>query len=538
LHNQYEISKEDQTSILDGLLKLNGGLRTSTGHASMGGQLRPTSRAYGAAAIARFDQWINQKYSDDLLTAAQDLLSAQIDSGAVSPAYDAPPVSKGEIHTTYLSIQAWRQSFERSADERWLSAISNSELYLRKEVAHWKTAPNDIQRVNYALLGLASAGVGSTEDVIENLKKFILSAQNDDGSWTEMTQKKHALTTGQSIYALRQVGMNDSDPAIKRGIAYLLSTQQKNGGWSDGGSEKAAAMWAVLGLVSTDLMSINLSGIKPSQHVEGIETMTIKVKDNEGVGIQKIEIFVDDVFAKKSCKLSTRFSWNTSGLSEGLHTIDFIATNIKGQTTKRRLSVYAGDHYLNGLGTRFTNGKTTISVRDIAPSKLDHNIEFQILESKDDIAGKVVFKKSMPGIQGALSMRWDGKNQKKKSIKGKEFIAKLLFRNKKGKVLQTISIPFVHENIAAQRKNYANLSGSINFEDGGVDMANAEVELLDDLGNVVQSVRSTRSGKYQFRNLKDGKKYRVRAKKKGFKSKEKKVRVQKGQPAAAADFDL
>ena len=70
-------------------------------------------------------------------------------------------------------------------------------------------------------------------------------------------------------------------------------------------------------------------------------------------------------------------------------------------------------------------------------------------------------------------------------------------------------------------------------------MANTEVELVDEKGNVVQSTRSTSSGNYRFRNVDKKKKYKVRVKKKGYKTQEKSLdSFDEEEPAAEADADF
>jgi squalene-hopene/tetraprenyl-beta-curcumene cyclase len=73
---------------------------------------------------------------------------------------------------------------------------------------------------------------------------------------------------------------------------------------------------------------------------------------------------------------------------------------------------------------------------------------------------------------------------------------------------------------------------------GGIGMsANTRVDLLDDKGNVVQSVRSTAQGNYRFKNV-DGGKYKVRVQKDGFAAQEAAVEAAPKAAPAKADIRL
>jgi len=99
-------------------------------------------------------------------------------------------------------------------------------------------------------------------------------------------------------------------------------------------------------------------------------------------------------------------------------------------------------------------------------------------------------------------------------------------------------MPFVHDTPEAQAAKYAQVSGSIQFEGNDEDVENATVELVDEAGNVVQSVRSTKSGKYRFRNVKAKRRYKVRVRKKGKKTREADLAPAPAAAESKADFAL
>lgn len=78
-------------------------------------------------------------------------------------------------------------------------------------------------------------------------------------------------------------------------------------------------------------------------------------------------MLVDDLSTKKTTGAELGFTWNTKELKTGKHTVDVVATNAKGQRSRRRFEVYAADLFLLELGSRFTNEGTQVTLRNIAP---------------------------------------------------------------------------------------------------------------------------------------------------------------------------
>src|SRR5262249_31886332 len=156
-----------------------------------------------------------------------------------------------------------------------------------------------------------------------------------------------------SLYALRLAGHGDGEPAIERGTAWLVKHQGEDGAWRtatsrQGGAEKGEGMWAVLGLVSMDVTSIAVNGVVDGQHVVPNMQIAVEAKDNAAGGVKKIELFVDDRAAPGAAACAGRLSyvWKTDGLAEGKHILDVVATNEKGQVSRRRFDVYAGNVFM------------------------------------------------------------------------------------------------------------------------------------------------------------------------------------------------
>ena len=170
------------------------------------------------------------------------------------------------------------------------------------------------------------------------------------------------------------------------------------------------------------------------------------------------------------------------------------------------------------MGTAWDDGGTRISLRDIAPEGTPHTVRLSIQG-----AGRAeVFTQSVPGTQGPLGFWWNGKTNSGSVAGGNRFTATLEFVGADGTALQVERIDFVHETLIAQREQYGQIQGQLALD--GAEGANTRVELMDELGNLIESTLTTRSGSYRFRNVNKGK-YTVRVAKDGWGSAEQEVQA-------------
>ena len=362
-------------------------------------------------------------------------------------------------------------------------------------------------------MGLGAAGVGSNDETVQKLAKLLLGRQQKDGGWAfDGAAPSSAFTTGQTLYALRVAGMTDRDAALARGTGWLIAQQAQDGGWSHAGSGKAEAMWGVLGLVSVDVLGVASTGLQDGDHVTDHQAIGLEARDNDpaGGGVTKVELQIDDVLVKSACAARLSYTWDTASAEPGKHVIDLLATNAKGQTSRRRLEVYAGAVYMTQIGARASETTTEITLRDIAEKDSKGTIEMAILSADKTHQIATVTRPSEPG---AISLAWDGSTSVGGRAPEGKYVARLAF--KRGtETVQTEDVPFVRGTEAAQRANYGEVQGQLALPDGAA-AANAPVELVDDNDNVIQSARTTASGQYRFKGV-DAGKYKLRVMKKGF----------------------
>ncbi len=528
VRNDYGVTREFVDDVLAGLTTVKGGVRSQHGLSHSGGSEAGEAKAYGGSALAVFDQYVSNRATDDLLTAARRLLEHQQDDGSVHTDVARFPVSPSTIHTTYRAVQTWRQAYARSADDAWRAPLRRGEEYLSRKAEELLAAEAkaSLLDLNFVALGLVEAGVGASEAHPAAIAQILRARQRDDGAWA-FTKRSPAqpspYATGQTLYTLRMLGVGEGDSAIARGTRWLVKNQRDDGAWSSGGTAKAEAMWAVLGLVSIDVVGLDIAGVRDGDRVDGQRTFTAVATDNHGTAVDKIEVFVDDVLVHTAKGDRARFTLDAKKLELGPNLVDVVATNRAKKSGRRRFTVYAGDYYLTDVGSRFEAGATSIGLRNLGGPGA--KVRLQVLDQD-----KVVHTSVQPSKSGAMRFVF---TPKKDPGADTTYTARLAYVAK-DRTLQTVEHSFVHASAAAQRRRYGDVQGQLTS--GEKSLANTWIELVDDEGRVVRRTRSTRSGQYRFKNIDQGK-YKVRINKRGYESWENEVDVQRG-TEAANDVDL
>ncbi len=281
-------------------------------------------------------------------------------------------------------------------------------------------------------------------------------------------------------------------------------------------------MWAVLGLVSVDVMTVSVAQLNDGEHVIDLQPLDVSASDNKGDGVQRVELFVDDVKVAEACGTKLEHTWDTRTLGNGKHIVAAVATSFKGLKSQRQLEVFSGSTYLTQVGTTFDGRKTQVTARDLSPEAKKHSVELNILkvDTKDGepVKGAPVFGSTSAGAGGPVKLEWDGKAKDGKELPRGRYFAELVYRDEKGAEVQREQVLFTHDTEEAEAQKYGQVFGKLDLAGGARGAAaaqNAEVELVDKAGNVVQRAVTTGEGNYRFKNVDTGK-YKVRVKKDGY----------------------
>jgi len=275
-----------------------------------------------------------------------------------------------------------------------------------------------------------------------------------------------------------------------------------------------------LGLVSIDVLTVELSGFKDGQRIEKKQKIQFSAKDNKGKGVKAITLLLDDVEVKKVNGGEGTWTLNPKKIDGGIHLLDVIAENEAGSTSSRRYRFYTGDVYLTEMGSSFSEGETILTARNLGTSNKDATVSLSVykqITDGEEVTEESVFCSEQPSQQGALSFTWDGKNKEGKPSDGGRYIAKISYIDEKRGKLQTEEIVFSRMSVKEMKEQFAEVSGKLDLKDRGA--ANTSVDLVDEEGRVIQQVWTTRDGNYRFQNV-DAGKYKVRVNKKGFRKEE------------------
>jgi squalene-hopene/tetraprenyl-beta-curcumene cyclase len=538
--NSFDVDEEAFREVLRGMLDIPGGARGPVGFSVQDNptHLIETSRSFGGAALAEYDEHVGPELQEELVQTAELLLEYQDEDGSVRSTDRRPPVVAGLMQSTTQAARTWRQAHARTADDRWLLPIANAEAFIRTRASQLTDEGQTyLQDLSYAIIGLLAAGATPSEDVVSLLANALRERQNDDGGWGfTPDEPSDAFATGQALYVLKRLGTTDSDEVVSRATGWLVEVQQPDGSWSTGGDRRGEAMWAVMGLVSIDVLTIGVDGVSDGTHTTAALPIRVHAVDARGEPAASIELRVDDVPVHRTCGGELRFELDAPALGTGAHQIDVVATDARGKASRRRISIYTGEHYLIRVGSRFVDGATRFSLRNVAPAAVEGRVRLSVFRSEErdgrHVRGQRVHRRATPAAEGAMSFSWDGgagASSDAETAQRGRYIAELAYVDARGRVRQTVEVPFVHDTEEAQHAQFGHVAGRIEFDEA--DVSGAEVELLDERGNVVQRATTTRSGQYRFRNV-DGGRYRVRVNRRGFRSAETEVDAA---PATAAE---
>jgi ankyrin repeat protein len=171
---------------------------------------------------------VAEGYQPDLNTdaVAMFLRSRQMADGqwAFAAADARPPLCSDYIGQTALSMRALQIYAPKTDKAEYQKSVQLAAAWLAKAQAR----TNDDRE--WRLIGLAWAG--ASKDLTQQAMRELIAAQRSDGGWSDIeSMESSAYATGKALVALQRAGMPVSDAAYERGVRFLLSTQQEDGSW-------------------------------------------------------------------------------------------------------------------------------------------------------------------------------------------------------------------------------------------------------------------------------------------------------------------
>jgi ankyrin repeat protein len=168
-----------------------------------------------------------EHYKPDLNTDAVSmyLKSHQSLDGqwAYGTADTRPPLCSDYIGQTALSMRALQLYAPKADKAAYDQAVQLAAAWIAK------TRPADNEDRGWRVLGLSWAG---RKDGAQKAMRELLATQRADGGWSDLdSMESSAYATGKSLVALQTAGLPVSDAAYARGVKFLLSTQQEDGSW-------------------------------------------------------------------------------------------------------------------------------------------------------------------------------------------------------------------------------------------------------------------------------------------------------------------
>lgn len=122
---------------------------------------------------------------------------------------------------------------------------TNNENYIKKILTNFDgTQFGDISQNNddiFALIVLSNAGFTEKDEVIIKTTEFLISKQNENGSWNNSIDITSAGIVALSVYKDNKI----TEESIEKAKKYLKEKQNENGGWEN----ISSTSWAIGGIV-------------------------------------------------------------------------------------------------------------------------------------------------------------------------------------------------------------------------------------------------------------------------------------------------
>lgn len=135
-----------------------------------------------------------------------------------------PPLCLSHVSQTALAMRSLQLYAPKSDRAGYEKAVQLAATWMAKEPA------SSTEDLSWKVLGLAWAD--REQAAKRRAMDSLLALQRADGGWSDLpTMDSSVYQTGKALYALYTAGLPVTDRAYQKGVHYLLSNQQEDGSW-------------------------------------------------------------------------------------------------------------------------------------------------------------------------------------------------------------------------------------------------------------------------------------------------------------------
>ena len=256
------IASKNEYAVSDKTIKALGDYTLTAQHPDGSYEREPgePSALFAVMGLAYYDDWRHATSDPTLVKTAAYLLGRQQPTGEIqngAPACGPLSVVEGPLMATSNSLIGFRRAYEETQDARYKDAADRALAWIAGAQA------NTTQDQIFKLLALTRFGGPQARSSVQQIVENLILQQQPSGGWKECPTENffnsaNPFSTGQVLYAFKQAGVSISSSPFIKGVKYLLAAQQQDGSWKADtaemrtmGAAYAPTMWAIIGLAGS-----------------------------------------------------------------------------------------------------------------------------------------------------------------------------------------------------------------------------------------------------------------------------------------------
>ena len=402
--NRYEVNPDSWTELAD--FTRQAQRRDGTWH----DRSPLASTQYAAMALVHAGPPEGEPEDAALLRAVEWLDEHQLDSGELPIDAHEPPIDQGSLMTTTHGVFAFRAVSGLLTERRWRRAAERGADWIRAEEP--ETTQDRVMQL------LAFGRESDAGRLAQRRTDELLSAQREDGSWTESQQldEGNAYATGQVLYGLKRSGGRVTSPPFSRGVRFLMEDQRISGEWPSANtgsrrpSDFAPTMWAVIGLAGSFGELIPEIVAPPNgAAVDGPTTLAAQVTNFSDSEVQEVRFSVDGLevgpAALDPATGHWLLDWDATAAADGRHELLVVATTGSGLSAEHTSAVHVGLGVQVSLESPAQDQR--LERRQSVAARAEGLLGQRVERVEFRVDGAPIGEAEAPGADGLWSIDWD-----------------------------------------------------------------------------------------------------------------------------------